>query len=87
MTTHVYIIRHGEALSAAQRTMGNTRLSPLGVKQAERLRDRLAATKEDIKLEVRDKSFVGLVVDADRVTIEAKNPLARPTMRSQSSIW
>lgn len=45
-TTHLYIIRHGEALSAAQGTMGNTRLSPLGVKQAERLRDRLAATKE-----------------------------------------
>ena len=51
MTTHLYIIRHGEALSAAQRTIGNTRLSPLGVKQAERLRDRLAATKE-IKADV-----------------------------------
>lgn len=51
MTTHLYIIRHGEALSAAQKMMGNTRLSPLGVKQAERLRDRLAATKE-IKADV-----------------------------------
>lgn len=50
-TTHLYIIRHGEALSAAQRMMGNTRLSPLGVKQAERLRNRLAGTKE-IKADV-----------------------------------
>lgn len=44
--THLYIIRHGQALSAAQRTVGNTRLSPLGILQAERLRDRLAATRE-----------------------------------------
>ncbi|MEO8971051.1 MAG: histidine phosphatase family protein [Ktedonobacteraceae bacterium] len=44
--THLYIIRHGQAISAAQRTVGNTRLSPLGILQAERLRDRLAATSE-----------------------------------------
>ncbi|HVB23030.1 MAG TPA: histidine phosphatase family protein [Ktedonobacteraceae bacterium] len=44
--THLYIIRHGQAISAAQRTVGNTRLSPLGILQAERLRDRLAATGE-----------------------------------------
>lgn len=44
--THLYVIRHGEALSHAQNTIGNTRLSPFGVKQAERLRNRLAATKE-----------------------------------------
>lgn len=44
--THLYIIRHGQAISAVQRTVGNTRLSPLGILQAERLRDRLAATGE-----------------------------------------
>ncbi len=44
--THLYLIRHGQALSAVQKTIGNTELSPLGIKQAERLRDRLAATGE-----------------------------------------
>src|SRR6266852_2017855 len=44
--THLYIIRHGQAISAVQRRIGNTGLSPLGVLQAERLRDRLAATGE-----------------------------------------
>ncbi|MHB8598448.1 MAG: histidine phosphatase family protein [Ktedonobacteraceae bacterium] len=44
--THLYIIRHGQAISAAQHTVGNTQLSPLGILQAERLRDRLAATGE-----------------------------------------
>src|SRR5437764_15120880 len=44
--THLYLIRHGQAISAVENTVGNTRLSPLGVKQAERLRDRLAATGE-----------------------------------------
>jgi probable phosphoglycerate mutase len=44
--THLYLIRHGQALSATQGVVGNTRLSPLGVLQAERLRDRLAATQE-----------------------------------------
>jgi probable phosphoglycerate mutase len=44
--THLYLIRHGQALSAAQKMLGNTELSPLGVSQAERLRDRLAATGE-----------------------------------------
>src|SRR5947209_7320493 len=49
--THLYIIRHGQALSAVEKTIANTRLSPLGVKQAEHLRDRLAATGE-IKADV-----------------------------------
>ncbi len=49
--THLYIIRHGEALSVVQNTIENTRLSPLGIKQAEHLRDRLAATGE-IKADV-----------------------------------
>src|SRR5436309_237643 len=44
--THLYLIRHGQAISAVENTVGNTRLSPLGVTQAERLRDRLAATGE-----------------------------------------
>src|SRR3954453_17465338 len=44
--THLYLIRHGQAISAVENTVGNTRLSPLGIKQAERLRDRLAATGE-----------------------------------------
>lgn len=44
--THLYLIRHGQAISAVENTVGNTPLSPLGVKQAERLRDRLAATGE-----------------------------------------
>lgn len=44
--THLYLIRHGQAISATQNVVGNTRLSPLGITQAERLRDRLAATHE-----------------------------------------
>lgn len=44
--THLYLIRHGQALSAVEKTIENTGLSPLGIKQAERLRDRLAATGE-----------------------------------------
>jgi len=44
--THLYLIRHGEALSAIKGLIGDTGLSPLGILQAERLRDRLAATKE-----------------------------------------
>src|SRR5438270_8356514 len=44
--THLYLIRHGQALSAVQKTIGNTELSPLGIKQAEHLHDRLAATGE-----------------------------------------
>jgi 2,3-bisphosphoglycerate-dependent phosphoglycerate mutase len=44
--THLYLIRHGEAISAVDQTIANTMLSPLGVTQAERLRDRLAATGE-----------------------------------------
>ena len=49
--THLYIIRHGQAISAVENIIANTGLSPLGVKQAEHLRDRLAATGE-IKADV-----------------------------------
>jgi probable phosphoglycerate mutase len=48
--THLYLIRHGEAVSNVEPIMGGMRgdtgLSPLGVQQAEALRDRLAATGE-----------------------------------------
>ena len=44
--TQLYLIRHGEALSAIQGRVGDAGLSPLGVAQARRLRDRLAATRE-----------------------------------------
>jgi probable phosphoglycerate mutase len=44
--THLYLIRHGEARGAIENFVGDGGLSPLGVKQAERLRDRLLATKE-----------------------------------------
>lgn len=44
--THLYLIRHGEALGAIHDIIGNTALSPLGIRQAEHLRDRLAATGE-----------------------------------------
>ena len=44
--TQLYLIRHGEALGAVQKIIGDTPLSPLGITQSERLRDRLAATGE-----------------------------------------
>ncbi len=46
MATHLYLIRHGQAISSVERSLADTSLSPLGIKQAERLRDRLAATHE-----------------------------------------
>ena len=44
--TQLYLIRHGETLSAIQGRIGDAGLSPLGITQAKRLRDRLAATRE-----------------------------------------
>jgi probable phosphoglycerate mutase len=44
--TNLYLIRHGEAMSAIHGFIGDGGLSPLGVLQAERLRDRLASTRE-----------------------------------------
>jgi probable phosphoglycerate mutase len=44
--TNLYLIRHGEALGAVHDLIGNTALSSFGILQAERLRDRLAATGE-----------------------------------------
>jgi 2,3-bisphosphoglycerate-dependent phosphoglycerate mutase len=46
LMTDLYLIRHGEALGAILDIIGDTALSPLGILQAERLRDRLAATGE-----------------------------------------
>lgn len=50
MPTHVYLIRHGEAVSnvtgAIAGMRSDTGLTNLGVLQAQRLRDRLAATSE-----------------------------------------
>jgi len=44
--THLYLIRHAEAIAAVQDMIGDTGLTPLGITQAEHLRDRLAATHE-----------------------------------------
>src|SRR6266849_5148193 len=44
--TDLYLIRHGEALGAIHDIVGDTALSPHGITQAQRLRDRLAATGE-----------------------------------------
>src|SRR5215469_10848907 len=44
--THLYLIRHAEAIAAIENTIGDTGLTPLGITQAEHLRDRLAATGE-----------------------------------------
>lgn len=48
--THLYLIRHGEAVTNVEPIMGGMRgdtgLSPLGARQAKALRDRLAATRE-----------------------------------------
>src|SRR5260370_24121266 len=44
--TDLYLIRHGEALGSIHDIVGDTALSPLGITQAQRLRDRLAATGE-----------------------------------------
>ena len=46
MTTQLYLIRHGQAISSVERSLEDTQLSPLGIKQAERLQNRLAATSE-----------------------------------------
>ncbi len=44
--TQLYLIRHAEAIAAVENTIGDTGLTPLGITQAEHLRDRLAATHE-----------------------------------------
>jgi len=44
--TNLYLIRHGESISAVKHVIGNLGLTPLGVTQAEHLRDRLAGTGE-----------------------------------------
>lgn len=44
--TQLYLIRHAEAMAAIKGFVGDGGLSPLGVMQARRLRDRLAASGE-----------------------------------------
>jgi probable phosphoglycerate mutase len=44
--TDLYLLRHAEASGAVYHIIGDTDLSPLGILQAEHLRDRLAATGE-----------------------------------------
>ncbi|HEX4205411.1 MAG TPA: histidine phosphatase family protein [Ktedonobacteraceae bacterium] len=44
--THLYLIRHGEATSQVHDVLRDDGLTPLGVRQAERLRERLAASGE-----------------------------------------
>lgn len=44
--THLYLIRHGEAAATTTNPLEDPRLTALGIAQAERLRDRLAATGE-----------------------------------------
>ncbi len=44
--THLYIIRHGQSTSVDRENTGDPGLTAFGVKQAERLRDRLAASGE-----------------------------------------
>jgi len=54
-STHLYLVRHGQAVSNVEPILGGMRgdkgLTPLGVRQAERLRDRLKASGE-IRAEV-----------------------------------
>lgn len=44
--THLYLIRHGDAATTSTNPLEDPRLTTLGIAQAERLRDRLAATGE-----------------------------------------
>jgi 2,3-bisphosphoglycerate-dependent phosphoglycerate mutase len=44
--THLYIIRHGQSMSVDRENTGDPGLTAFGVKQAERLRDRLAESGE-----------------------------------------
>ncbi len=48
--THLYLVRHGEAVSNVKPILagmrGDSGLTPRGIRQAELLRDRLAATRE-----------------------------------------
>jgi 2,3-bisphosphoglycerate-dependent phosphoglycerate mutase len=44
--THLYLIRHGDATTTSTNPLEDPRLTTLGVAQAERLRDRLAGSRE-----------------------------------------
>jgi 2,3-bisphosphoglycerate-dependent phosphoglycerate mutase len=49
--THLYLIRHGDYINVENGKLVDRGLSPLGLRQAERLRDRLMTTSE-IKMDV-----------------------------------
>jgi len=49
--THLYLVRHGDATATSSNMLEDPHLTPLGIAQAEHLRDRLAATGE-IKADV-----------------------------------
>ncbi len=44
--THLYLIRHGDATTTSSNPLEDPSLTPLGIAQAERLRDRLAGSGE-----------------------------------------
>ncbi len=67
--TQLYLIRHAEAMAAIKGFIGDGGLSPLGIMQAERLRDRLAASKE-IKADV----FIASTFPRARQTAEIIAP-------------
>lgn len=69
MTTHLYLIRHAENIDAMQDgRMQDQGLSPEGIAQAEKLRDRLARTGE-IKPDI-------LISSDERRALETANILA-----------
>ncbi len=71
-----YLMCHCQAISAVERSLEDTRLSRLGIKQAERLRDRLAATQE-----IRADVLVSSTMKRARHTAEIIAPaLGRPIM-------
>ena len=79
--THLYLIRHGEATSQMGEYLRDDGLTPLGVKQAERLRDRLAATGE-IKADVliastlpRARQTAEIIAPAFNLSIEFDDEL------------
>ena len=68
-TTHLYLVRYGEAMSNAGNTIAKIRLSPLGIRQAEHLRDRLTATGE-----IRADVLIASTMERARHTAEIIAP-------------
>ena len=70
--THLYLIRHGDYIGEVDGKMVDHGLSPLGMKQAELLRDRLIATGE-IKADVLISSTVQRARHTAKVLAPALN--------------